>query len=46
VYPDGTYADDIGVDVRTVYQGHASPEEAFGLPRPAPPAEADTRETR
>lgn len=32
LYPDGTYADHIGVDVKTTFMGHASPEEAFGLP--------------
>ena len=32
LWPDGTYADDIGVKVQTTFMGHASPEDAFGLP--------------
>ena len=34
LWPDGSYADEIGVDVKTTFLGHSSPEDAFGLPKP------------
>lgn len=31
LWPDGSYADEIGVETQTTFLGHSSPEDAFGM---------------